>query len=616
MKIIVLIFIFSVSCFASSNIETVNNSIDLILISSHLNSQTVKKRQSEILEQAKKFGLEQNNKVKYKLQVLANYASIKESFEDCAKNNANQEKYYDRILTQVRQAAFTECIPSKSLDNGVSENFVSDMQTITTHLQMKEMNEQLIDESLQSSVTGLLSFRKKFEGQDTSYNSIETTICKKVRCDTSTKEKIKSMYDKALSKTKDIIPAKLSHVVSSLNSQLMKINEKAKKVSAPVKEGYFTNSARTENRRTQERYEEYKREFTKILVNNEYNNLMFTEQFKDKVGTLKTLDDLEKDGPGRYVLSEHETINHNDVNAAYSQAESKITDQIELLFNEDLSGNRTTSDYVETSAKFVKHYPASVGKVLIKDPIKAKSICSVVSYVDQEAKSDEKWDKAFKVGGMAIGIGLMATGIGAGVGSVILTGAAASTSVTIATATVVGSVALGATEAAYHTKQAIEAYNENKAIEQSILSGTGDEQSYEEARLAFSRMEDAQIDAAMSLGFSAVDMGSVKTAIMTSRFGKNLMNSSMRASDKAKYLDDITSNYQAIAKDKELMEYFGKNLGILGPDNKEQMADFLAVLSRVEDDNLRNSLMLKLKDSKPEDFKKLVERTVHEARSC
>jgi hypothetical protein len=594
--------------------EQVVKGINLLIRSKNISFEDLDKRYGDLNKVISKNGYQNDPKIKHKLGVLSNLHFIKQRFDKCMKDGIKGKKYFGRVLDQVREAAFSECIEKFASDLPNTYKMAKDVHKVTSFMQYKDMNQKLIDESLKSGIESLIAFRKKFKNQSIEPEAIKEVVCSKMpECDDSVKEMLNKYYDDAVKKADHIKPNKPSSIVSSINTRIMKINKLVKEVRTKNDDGYFYNSPVITDR-YKKTYATYKKEYTDMLLNNEFNNLMFTERFRKSVGGLKDEDDLEqtyhKTG---YKFKEHNTIGYEDVDEAFKQAQSKMLSQISLLLRQKDKHLYHKDHARRVSTKFIRHFPASVGKMLIKDPSKATAVCGVVSEAVDKDESDAAWDKAFKIGGMALGIGLMATGIGAGVGSVVLTGAAATTASTIATGTVVASVALGVTEGAYQTKEAIQAYNKNQMIEQSVLIGTGDDQSIEDARVAMAEFETAQFDAMMSVGFAALDVGAVKSAIMVSKYGKDLTSKSMKGSDKAKYINELTDNFNDIVQDKELMKYFAKHSDKIG---KEKMTEFIALMSRIKDDNIRNSLLLQIKDFKPKKLKKLVEETVHNAKKC
>lgn len=228
--------------------------------------------------------------------------------------------------------------------------------------------------------------------------------------------------------------------------------------------------------------------------------LLFTDTLKDKKKILKS-----------------------DVLAAQKEVKGLLENQIQSVRSMNLK-------------ELVKTNPAALGQVLLERPELTPVICNTINQIAQAEENQATWDSVYLWGGLIIGGALLVTGVGAGIGAVVLSGTMmAGTLVTVATASAIAGTAIGVGDAIYSGSKSYQASNEALALRASLISQSGDQKTAMEADVkmeeAWSELASAGIGAASIVPFGIIWKVMNKTAHI-SRAGSLAKVEQMAVKDK------------------------------------------------------------------------------------
>ena len=185
--------------------------------------------------------------------------------------------------------------------------------------------------------------------------------------------------------------------------------------------------------------------------------------------------------------------------------------EIKILLEEQMQQVRSM-----TLADLVKTNPAAIGKILLDNPEFTSSICSTINNIADSEENTAKWNKVYVWGGLIVGGTLLVTGIGAGIGAVVLSETTmAATLVTVASVTAVAGTSLGIGDTIYSGHNYLNASHEALALRASIFSHNGDEQTSQEAKAKLSEAWSDLTSASIS-AISIIPFGSIWKAMSNS----------------------------------------------------------------------------------------------------
>lgn len=305
----------------------------------------------------------------------------------------------------------------------------------------------------------------------------------------------------------------ITEMTNELNTHINGLNDQLKLISDDESESSILAM------------EIYKLQYQRALASNA-GSLLLTESMVEKVGGIRTLDDLEANDrtwgqafsgvQKTYYIPEHQAgLVENDLNNAYVELRKETMDGLKEIHEDNK--DEDAEDFIK---ELMKTHPASLGTTLLQHPEMAGLICQ---YIGEVEDSDAFWSgfkKVAVVGGIVLGTAAALTVVGAGVSAALYsasaaaaTGAAAtSLAASASTALLIGGVAtgvgfvVGAGETALWAFESRRAQDEYNRLRVALMTNTTDEQGAFEAQQALNDHEAAMQSAMISGAFTAVDV--------------------------------------------------------------------------------------------------------------
>jgi hypothetical protein len=281
------------------------------------------------------------------------------------------------------------------------------------------------------------------------------------------------------------------------------------------------------------------------------------------------------------TLKDKKTISKKDILDAQTEVKGLLEGQIQSVRNMNLK-------------ELVKTNPAALGKVLLERPELTAIICNTINQIAETEEDEATWSKVYLWGGLIVGGALLVTGIGAGVGAVVLSGTAmAGTLVTVATASAIAGTAIGVGDTLYSGNKSIQASNEALALRASFISRNGDQKTSVEADAkmeeAWDELTYAGIGAVSIIPFGTIWKVMSKTA-QVSRVGSLAKVESMAMKDKTEAIKSLGKTIRELndpqmekilinARSQVTDEEYGSFLGQLSQLTEEQR---LLVMTRMK----------------------------------
>jgi hypothetical protein len=281
------------------------------------------------------------------------------------------------------------------------------------------------------------------------------------------------------------------------------------------------------------------------------------------------------------TLKDKKTISKKDILDAQTEVKGLLEGQIQSVRNMNLK-------------ELVKTNPAALGKVLLERPELTAIICNTINQIAETEEDEATWNKVYLWGGLIVGGALLVTGIGAGVGAVVLSGTAmAGTLVTVATASAIAGTAIGVGDTLYSGNKSIQASNEALALRASFISRNGDQKTSVEADAkmeeAWDELTYAGIGAVSIIPFGTIWKVMSKTA-QVSRVGSLAKVESMAMKDKTEAIKSLGKTIRELndpqmekilinARSQVTDEEYGSFLGQLSQLTEEQR---LLVMTRMK----------------------------------
>lgn len=445
-----------------------------------------------------------------------------------------------------------------------------------------------------------------------------------------------------------------------LNKKIDRLNKKIDGISINVEQGIYvpgwdTSDPIYDDKNTQKQFENYKAAYIKEVEDKEEEEvedkrvtgvglLLLTDKIKEESGGLREFKD-DKDlienkkfiGNTTFQVKKHKKTDIAKVRLAKQEIETKIKIQATRLNKMDKdkrrkeksakkSGNQydslnpLTVDTVELSAdrkidiaRLIKTNPAAVGEILIKNPTYGNIVCDAIIQIENDDVSDKEWDQVFLWGGVAVGVALVGTGVGALAGGYILAGtSAAVTFGTVATASFIAGTAVGVGEGVYYSSRSYDHYQDMIDLEGAYFAGSGDEESIAEKATALKNYKEARFTAGLAIGFSVVDLGGLRAAATLSnksiqlaqRAGKTLSPTQVKV---------LTTIYKAVA-DNKVSAKLAQVVKLMGKAGGHKLDKFLTLLAD-SSQALRKRFLDSLSTGKmtPEKIRKLVDEALEAA---
>ena len=578
-------------------------------------------------------------------QKLVNYSSLRSTLENCLSDDQDQLMLRQRLIDSAGRS-FDLPAPCRKDITKYSEvdNFVNSLMKPTEKLMIGSFEEDLNKNAIKTTLNTLLKVKYKYDKsfmskdvlKESELNSLTKKVCKKSKiCKKNDfKEELKNfLKESSIQLIKNEKKQSKKQIVSELNSKIETINKDLSNISFPAKERwYWSDYAAMESPEMKSKFQGYIGSYLKEASTGN-GSLLLTDTYKENSGSLKAYND-DSDNivqvGNKFVFKEHKKVSINFVNKSVNEIKRKINEQLDSLnsFNqsrekdEELldkspSGNRGVMIKRNRKSKFkrnraesieelIMRNPVTAGQTLLQNPEYSAIACTAIKKINSDKETDEDIHKAAVLIG-AIGGGLLiATGVGAVAGGWLLTGslsagiAAGTVGGTVLAATTTSALVLGGAESAYFSNKAYNNYSNAQDIDRAILSNTGDSTSITEQRDEIIAFKEARFDAALALGFTAVDLGAMKGIAKLVKGSKDstvALTSSHKSNLKNIYSE--INNPKSLSVMKDAMNKMGKNsskemdqfLGLLSTSNVKWQKNFL---KQLKTGNLSSAKLKKL----------------------
>lgn len=233
----------------------------------------------------------------------------------------------------------------------------------------------------------------------------------------------------------------------------------------------------------------------------------------------------------------------------------------------------------EALQNLVVSNPGAVAEFLMQNPDSVSMICQTLQKYDQQAFRKATIDKAVFWGGLVVGGVLLATGIGAGIGAMVVTSAtAAGTLTTVAAgAAIAGTVSAGG-EALYASSKAHDNFVEAQTFRsagfaEANVSAFG--KADRATDKAYGELAEAGFSAATILPFGT-GLKMMKNAAMASKLGSFAKVAKEGASVEQASIKSLASSLKEISSDKDVLKALEKSQSQVSSD---EMGMFLGYLS-------------------------------------
>jgi hypothetical protein len=293
------------------------------------------------------------------------------------------------------------------------------------------------------------------------------------------------------------------------------------------------------------------------------------------------------------ALKDKKHITESDVIKAKNEVKGLLEDQMKEVRNMKL-------------AELVKTNPAALGQVLLDNPELTVVVCNIINQIADSEENAATWNKVYMWGGLIVGGALLVTGIGAGVGAMVLSGTAmAGTLVTVATASAVAGTAIGVGDTIYSSSKSLDASHEALSLRASLISQNGDRETAKESDAmmeeAWSELTSAGIGAASIIPFGAIWKVMGKTA-QVSKVGSLTKMEKMAAKEKSEAIKDLSQTIREL-KDPQMEKVL---INAKAQVSEEDYGSFIGQLSQLTPEQ-RLLVMSKMK-GQPEKVSEAIKR--------
>ncbi|QDK39747.1 tolA protein [Bdellovibrio sp. NC01] len=267
-------------------------------------------------------------------------------------------------------------------------------------------------------------------------------------------------------------------------------------------------------------------------------------------------------------------ISQVDVKNAFKEVQG------ELKKHEDYLTDLSRKSSEESLQNLVISNPAATAEYLLKNPGSADLICKILQGYDSKVGRQETIDKAVFWGGLVVGGVLLVTGIGAGVGAVVLSGTAAATTLTtVATGVAIAGTVVGGGETVYASSKAYSSFVDASNLRSSAyaegLSGDAFTKADQAKKQAYSELAEAGFSAVSIIPFGT-GMKVMKEAAQASRLGSLSKVATEGAKVEAASVKSLAVSLKEVSADKEVLKALEKSQKEVSSD---EMGMFLGYLS-------------------------------------
>lgn len=539
---------------------------------------------------------------------LLNYISVAETFNECLKGD-EEKKVSLKIMNALEGKANEVNVSCKDLNfnqNTTFDDFYANVLSIADKAKTETVFTDLSNQSLKNYARTYANFNYSLNRNSSlDPESVVLEICQN-QCDDKLKEDLSNVVQReyqtlAASRAPRYNTEQLH---SELVEKVQNINQTIDSLNGEVttRERSLWWDAMDEGENFGPKYSHYLATFMKN-VNEGPGVLILTETMKNAIGTPRLKDDYEKNGDDKYEFPKHKV----PVKSAVSEAKAEVFDNLKKQFKKvhgkQRNLDKTSDNEIEESLEeLVVTNPIAAAEVLNNHPEYAGHLCEPLNEIGSNQRFNNKLDNVMLIGGAVLGLGLMATGVGALVGGWLLAGTAtAATLATVGTAAGIAGFSLGVAEGGYWVTRMNQHKHNVNVFETSVLAGSTDEKSYQEAADTIAKFRQARFDMILSFGFSAVEaLTMVNEVGRLSRYFRNAdALGDLSAAEKQGAMKKVSEIFEHIGKNEKLIVAMNRLKRIMGA---ERFGKFIASLASLSN-RARVGILKNLSEMNPNMFK-------------
>lgn len=562
-----------------------------------------------------------------------NYLNLSEALSNCNDNDRNlTTRILNVVGTEIKaNGLFSAPCPSvfftpgNEVENYISENSMLDATQILT---ANELEKSLHKTSVVNSFKALMLHDFQFKTQNFNFdnqiidfinthceNQCSTDIYNRSSPNTSPLFSILKQYRQQIAEERRFNSQEAADYLNNIIDGEAGLNRLLEEIEREVgSEGSGVRNRSNFDFTSNMMLGYYQSRYAEIATMDPVGRLLNTSDLRDRVREPREPGFWDTRTRGyREEFKQHRTVSSNQISTARDEVRETISDQIaELNQNERTrrlqeeayitppNGNRRLAgpsphlgmrDFqnyrMEALQRLISTNPRAVGQELFQNPGYASTVCSVISNIS-ESDSDRRFrDNVWLYGGLFVGGALLLTGIGAGIGAMVLTGTTATTLGTIAATSGIVGTAVGLAEAGYQTNRYFEARAVAETLERSILSANADTESYNEALAAVREMREARFAAIMAGAFTVAELGIfAKFATIATRGisnGMDAINNSRRLSNALSRIYTNPRYMRVVTSLREISDRSGEYLAMLLNMSENTQTIILNRISRMLD---------------------------------
>ncbi len=544
--------------------------------------------------------------IKQRYDRVRNYLLINKVFENCIKDPKAKRNLGVRILEAgaLSDLDNVECFSALKSFGSLEEHF-SGLSDISSLLVAADLQDMIAKKALTNAISTFVNLKYQFTKGPVDNEAAAKSFCKDMMsyCKKGSLKEIEGIIKSEITEIEKAKPRKYksAEMVKELNEKIARVNTKLKEFEKSVKvdEGsinipFWDSSDPDFDEAAFSKYESYVSQYLKEAGQG-LGLFLMTDHMREKVGGLKDKEDDinevsdSKKNTTSYNYTEHQKVEPKDIDMAVEEAQEKIHDQVNSLLK--MSKNKIDENTfkddplyerqrIKDLKKLTSTNPAAVGQLLINNPEYAPFICNIINRINKSDETSKVVDDVFMWGGLIVGGVLLAGGITAGVGAWVLGASGAAWASTAAGLGVAGMV-LGATESAYFSHKALTSYANQKQFQASFIAGGGDARTIEDSRKELKKYDEAKVEAAIALAFTAVDAAGMVGALKLFKRSEDLKNiekSDKLLEEKNKALSKVSSFLSQVVNNPRLLRITKKLKKLLGT---EQFSKMMAALSQL-----------------------------------
>lgn len=585
---------------------------------------------------------------------ILNFNALKESLEDCVGENDDDRHLKERII-DAAGSSFHLSVPCSKSITKISdiEDYVQLVTAPTNRILSESFEDQLSKQGIETTLKTSLKVKYKYDPNFMKNESISEEelddlilkICEEGKSCYKNQKSFKANlretlkdYSKEISQSEERI--KPYTAVRQLNKKIKTINSKLKDLKIRAEDRwYWWDKAVMDDAEEKKKFDTYLQTYLQESSTGA-GSLLLTDSMRDATGRLRTFNDdsdnIEQKGE-KFIFKKHKKIKLKDFNDSIIEVNTKIQEQLDDYKSSSMksiqdkklveatSKGRMGNAYKRMSKRnredsikdLIRHNPISAGQALLQNPEYSLLACKAIKDITRDDRDEKVFnERAILIGAIGGGL-LMATGVGAIAGGWLLTGsltagvAAGTVGGTILAATTTSALVLGGAESAYFSSKAWDDYNEVQSLDRSIIAESADRDSIVERRDELTEFKEARFDAALALGFTALDLGAMKGLKYMARGGKSAISKFT-----PKQRSSLKSIYSEINNPKSL-DILKDTISRLGIDGNKKLDQFLGVLANAEDE-LRVDFLKKLNNGNlnAKKVKALTEKILEASNKC